>query len=890
MGLKQSKLFLILTGFLFLIACTNAVPKLSGLNLDGLSTDSPDAIAIVSGNTFSNTLVNFSSQQTVTLKNQATKSLTLNSLSFADGTHFSFVGGSYPGSGVTSGCGTSLAAGATCNLKIKFAPQTASIHLTTNINVSFSDGTKTTAGTMAISGVASTSYAVTVSDVYTTGNTWNKYIKNDGSKSYNATGATCAGTETGDYTVACVHAAEIKKVQVTALTDMSCSNLTITDNLGLFNWTCDDSAASTTGLIIFYSTSLKRGKGLRHLIQSSGSSGTWSPNNIEVRVSSGGQSGTLYASSTAGAWWANSIQQLPDNLGTSSSTLLSDTSHPIYVIGTDQSTEGGYQIGADGISIVTLGSNILSQVGSTLSPNCKNDGGSTNTGLDVRAVFCSYQKKFLWLEVNVHGGYGTGGVANYAGPGIILNGALLSRIQDSKLSNFNATTSYAAVRLIDSSKNLIRDVETYNTNAALSLDNSSTNLVQTFKAAKIVYSGTASGISLNSSNSNKLTDLQISGMTTGGVANGIYSNFSDGNIFQRILVSNIDAQSNLGVGTGIELSDATNHVVSQVTVSGVEGTGIMLDGVISVSSNYLSHINLINNTDFGLQLWGGLVSNNIFHSLVGGNGDVNISIYGADASPSINNTFYNTVSTSSLNSDGSIQIDKNYEANFHGFTVTRASGANSCSVGIDAVTTNLTSACRGTAESSAGISLSSFVGKVTSDDSMNPIDTSGLSALSSLSSIAKWFDFAFGFRLWSRDGNIFPDSTNQGPCDATFSCRIWDFRLKAGSALVNNSFSYSTANPNFTFSGGTCGGSLDGSDIFTVGSRNFLKHAIEIEGDTIGNDNGLCESNESCVYAPNIGAYQGEDGINTSNYCTTEAASVSVTNAKIYKYTTTSVP
>jgi hypothetical protein len=41
----------------------------------------------------------------------------------------------------------------------------------------------------------------------------------------------------------------------------------------------------------------------------------------------------------------------------------------------------------------------------------------------------------------------------------------------------------------------------------------------------------------------------------------------------------------------------------------------------------------------------------------------------------------------------------------------------------------------------------------------------------------------------------------------------------------------------------------------------FLINAFEIDSNGIGNDNGLCKSNEHCIYAPNIGAYQGEGAL-----------------------------
>jgi hypothetical protein len=53
-------------------------------------------------------------------------------------------------------------------------------------------------------------------------------------------------------------------------------------------------------------------------------------------------------------------------------------------------------------------------------------------------------------------------------------------------------------------------------------------------------------------------------------------------------------------------------------------------------------------------------------------------------------------------------------------------------------------------------------------------------------------------------------------------------------------------------------GSKDGGQSVTHNTKTFLIHAIEIDNDEIGNDNGLCESGERCISAPNIGAYQGE--------------------------------
>ena len=59
------------------------------------------------------------------------------------------------------------------------------------------------------------------------------------------------------------------------------------------------------------------------------------------------------------------------------------------------------------------------------------------------------------------------------------------------------------------------------------------------------------------------------------------------------------------------------------------------------------------------------------------------------------------------------------------------------------------------------------------------------------------------------------------------------------------------------FDAATCtgaGGDWASDKCFSI----FLRNASELLGDGLGNENGLCESFELCVYSPNIGAYQGE--------------------------------
>ena len=135
---------------------------------------------------------------------------------------------------------------------------------------------------------------------------------------------------------------------------------------------------------------------------------------------------------------------------------------------------------------------------------------------------------------------------------------------------------------------------------------------------------------------------------------------------------------------------------------------------------------------------------------------------------------------------------------------------------------------------------------MTSNDAVNASDTNGSA---SFGSITDWTGFENKYRGWGNDGSAFPNSDNRGWC-TTGTCRIWDWSLlQADSALRGVLVSLPT-----------------GSDTFTHTWHNgstttFLRHALEILGDGIGNDDGLCESGETCVYLPNIGAYQGHGNL-----------------------------
>ncbi|RME90249.1 MAG: hypothetical protein D6767_07155 [Candidatus Hydrogenedentota bacterium] len=64
----------------------------------------------------------------------------------------------------------------------------------------------------------------------------------------------------------------------------------------------------------------------------------------------------------------------------------------------------------------------------------------------------------------------------------------------------------------------------------------------------------------------------------------------------------------------------------------------------------------------------------------------------------------------------------------------------------------------------------------------------------------------------------------------------------------------------------------------------YLYPAIEILDDNIGNDNGLCESNETCLHNPNIGAYAGHGTLSTYTACDSNITSAGFTGIVLKKY------
>ena len=186
------------------------------------------------------------------------------------------------------------------------------------------------------------------------------------------------------------------------------------------------------------------------------------------------------------------------------------------------------------------------------------------------------------------------------------------------------------------------------------------------------------------------------------------------------------------------------------------------------------------------------------------------------------------------------------------------------------------SVCAIQGASTAALSLnSSAVGEVfgplTIDDAENPSDTNGAAPYAN---IGDWTNFETPTTLWGRDGTSVTDDTSRGPCVIGGTCRTWEWGIPLASTFLRNATPAPPSGDDTvtqTWYDSTPATSQADCDDLKIGSvydsgggnckTTYLRAAVEIPLDGIGNEDGLCDSDEHCLYSPNIGAYQGHESL-----------------------------
>lgn len=288
----------------------------------------------------------------------------------------------------------------------------------------------------------------------------------------------------------------------------------------------------------------------------------------------------------------------------------------------------------------------------------------------------------------------------------------------------------------------------------------------------------------------------------------------------------------------------------------------------------------IGSTYVGHDTW---ASTNFFaHNILAGNNDT-----GALTATNVTNAYFSQLalfdspSAFAVSSSSGVKIAGNFffsnnTSNCGVSTLTTSDFDNSC---------NVLNGANAQVQMNS-IQLRSIIKAPINSDGTNPNAVNGLFSFPAIGSRKSidWFSFDNYFRTFGIEDASFPSSNSRNRFGSGTG-RIYDYRLKTTATAVLNYSNLLTSASSAIQANQNCPAELSADNILQLNAKKYLKNAIEIPGLSIGNNNGLCESGEFCLYTPNYGAYQGEGDYN-SNECTFINSSLpnSVKDVKIYFY------
>lgn len=694
------------------------------------------------------------------------------------------------------------------------------------------------AGNSSCSNNFTLTYAMPILQAYATSAPYfNDWITSDGS-------AVCPVPTSAYVPDSCVWAGEKRKV---VTDEPDCTGLSVADDFtagGVFAWSCKQvDLGGGVYRAVFYA-SLKPGKGLKDLVESDGGTGfRWKNGSM---ILSGGSQGANRTVVSGGLLWSDLISPLPDQDVTNTPRSL-PSANTIYVIDSVKRTSG-YTIDGPNMSIVGIGA------GKLLGP--------TSAGTFYPIIQLNGARP--WVEVDM----------------------------DTK----GASSNYAQMLVKENSANC------------------------TFARIHNL-SGVAdrSGMTFTQCHGLQVSDVHLRGSRT-----STYSGFG---IISSLGGAVITRASIEKFGPGISLTGAANATVSKVTVSDNDGNGLSTSSLSG--SLRLSDVISSNNSYRGFDFTNGGATKFVAQNLLaGGNGSDGFYFY---FGTNTNSTFVNLASfasgghgfslnnwsgskfhylTSGISVDSSLSISSDSANNvFSQMYLAGTSGGRN----IEDATTSLPTTYLGTIAHEGncfGDLLTSNcmemgvtpVGNVNVDKSAEgpPLFVGSASYL--------WNALNFNLNLagvqanngYKTFGQYAGDisSLSAGFCDSG-ACGQWDWRLKnADSVLRGAAADGDGTNVLATIVGGNCPADLGGNASLSSGGVQYLKNAIEISTPLFpgyvsnrGNHNGLCESGEVCLAAPNLGFYQGDFrtavGMAPLDECVFTPGTVS--GVKMYLYPTNGV-
>lgn len=572
-----------------------------------------------------------------------------------------------------------------------------------------------------------------------------------------------------------------------------CAGLTVSDSLGAFSWLCDDSS----GVVRVFSIGLRPDKRLADLIDWGASPPDWRAISVTVRDA------TREVSSPFAVWWPNPV-------------VVDDDGGSLSVAGTiylaTATPPARFTIDADRVGLVV-------QDGFTAGLSATN-------------------QTFLWVE-----GAMAGDAYALAWEGVdfsVLRGVLASGATE------------AGVYLLDSNHNAMSHVS--------GVSNGQT------------------GVHLKSSRSNILSHIRVSDNSQ-----GLYLESARDNTVYDVVASNN--------GRGVTVSFSPHTRLAQVVAANNNGDGI---SARSSGRSIFSNLTTVSNVGNGLRLLQS-VGHTTMNLAAAGNNRAGLRT--GDTNPGWA-TYYNTFANVAIGHSrfSHLHLDNSRYNYFTGLLEVGVHPSIACSTTKLAGLGNRTCVNEGASDATIFLDVelgASFLAEVDTDDPVNLSDVDGLSGVIA---VADWVRFGTEFRAWGLDlPTPFPSVSHAGAC--TSGCRIFDYALAAGDtgragapALFDVLSDPNDDDP-----------IPDGDDILhhlwpvqgqseceaidalwepqvcsipgitseaeclalraawstDLCAARFLRNAVEVMEDGLGNENTLCESGETCLFTPHIGAYQG---------------------------------
>ena len=394
-----------------------------------------------------------------------------------------------------------------------------------------------------------------------------------------------------------------------------------------------------------------------------------------------------------------------------------------------------------------------------------------------------------------------------------------------------------------------------------------TNGGSNFYMHDVSVANSAGGIIFNYLNWSTINQARIYNSTNGSNP-AVSVNDASNNVFSQVTLAS-NASDGINVHSTTATYGSNNRLVALTTAQNA-GDGVWIDGA-NASGNVIHNLTTLNNS------YGGLDLDHSTQTTAGQIAAINGGVQGVILNMSPTNKFTGNLVVGNNTSDCYVTASGNGDDGLIPTTCT-----NSGSDGSSAYTGQ-------TSDATLRINKSlttSFVGQATSDTT-SPNDASGVETTTNLNANpVDWVSFDNPWRIWGKyyAAAMFT-SNHRGYC-ATGNCQIWDWSLLAAANVIRNvTGNGSTANNSGAAfpSGAACPSEVSGNATLTsqTGGLTYLKSAIEVLNSKEGNGNGLCESNETCLYTPNFGAYQGHGAIQSCNF-----SNGTVTNVKMLGYAT----